>query len=87
MFPGNIKSDRIGNVPDAINNAILTKGWLRIKDANFNSTWPKQKKEEDEFPRDLRQLNNTNTSQDPLDMNDKYKSFMCDADGFLQNPI
>lgn len=27
---GDIKSDRIGNVPTGVNNTILSKGWLRI---------------------------------------------------------
>jgi len=70
-MPGNVKSDRIGNTPDAVNNAILTKGWMRVKNDDFNMVWPKQKDEEDEFPRAIRQLNGTNTSQEPIDMNDK----------------
>jgi hypothetical protein len=35
--PTDIKSDRVGNVPGAVNNAILTKGWLRVKIKDFNS--------------------------------------------------
>jgi hypothetical protein len=69
--PDNVRSDRIGNTPDAVNNAILTKGWLRVKNDDFNMVWPKQKDEEDEFPRAIKQLDSVNTSQDPIDMNDK----------------
>jgi len=84
---GAVKSDRVGNTPDAINNAILTKGWLRVKNDQFGMIWPKQKNEEEEYPRNIRQLNGINTSQDPIDMNEKYNSMMCDNNGFLMNPI
>lgn len=73
-MPGVIKSDRIGNSPDSVNNAILTKGWLRIKIKDFNSEYPKQKDELPEFPKQPQMLGKFNISQEPLDMNEKYKS-------------
>lgn len=71
--PGDVKSDRLGNKPEAINNAILTKGWLRISNPDFNFAVPHGEKEEPTFRKDPMQLNNVNTSQEPLDMNDKFK--------------
>jgi len=85
--PGSVRSDRIGNTPDAVNNAILTKGWLRVKNKDFSFVWPKQKDEQDEFPTDTMRLNDLNTSQTPIDMNCKYAGLMCAHDGFLINPI
>lgn len=32
-------------------------------------------------------LNDVPVSQEPLDMNEKYKALMCDDDGFLMNPL
>merc|ERR1719453_531048 len=69
--PGDIKSDRIGNSPDAVNNAILTKGWLRVSNDDFSFTIPPNEKEEPTFKKDPLKLNGVNTSQEPLDMNDK----------------
>jgi len=69
--PGDIKSDRVGNAPDAVNNAILTKGWLRISDDNLHFEIPPNEKDEPVSKRDALKLNGVNTSQEPLDMNDK----------------
>jgi len=69
--PGDIKSDRLGNAPDAVNNAILTKGWLRVSNDDFNFTIPPNEKDEPIFKKDALKLNGVNTSQSPLDMNEK----------------
>lgn len=86
---GDIKSDRIGNVPDGVNNTILTKGWLRIiyDDKMYPihlPTAPKneQKESEDILFRPHLSLKNeedetkppTNISQSPINNNDLYQN-------------
>lgn len=88
--PFEVKSDRIGNSPDAVNNAILTKGWLRIEAQEFNFRVPQASKEDEnaDVHREPISFQGKATSQDPINFkSEKYEQAVQDADGMLVNPL
>lgn len=66
--PFEVKSDRIGNTPDAVNNAILTKGWLRVESEEFNFRVPQVNKDDEnaEVHKEPISFQGKATSQDPI---------------------
>jgi len=88
--PFEVKSDRIGNTPDAVNNAILTKGWLRIESEEFNFRVPQVNKDDEnaEVHKEPISFQGKATSQDPINFkSEKYEEAVKDAEGMLVNPL
>jgi len=73
-----------------VNNAILTKGWLRIESQEFNFRVPQVTKEDEgaDVSKEPISFQGKATSQDPINFkNEKYAAAVQDEQGYLVNPL